>query len=251
MAAQHAVRKDLGAIRLAMGEKMVLGLEFFLAGDIVQTIVVPTWNSLAILGGIVVIRTVIVYFMNLELSRGASRHGRRMMTTRHRVILQLSATASAERAADIVRRVFRDYPGNMAVRLWNGQTLAFGGGAPEFTLVFREPRPLRELILTRDPLRLAEAYLLGKVDVEGNLYAALQLKDYLQSLRLSVAEKAAFLSAALCWGALWMKTQAGLRQPGAHPCSTRLAGKHSRTRDRQAIAFHYDVSNDFYRLLAR
>lgn len=73
--AQRTVRKDLGAIRLAMGEKMVLGLEFFLAGDIVQTIVVPTWNSLAILGGIVVIRTVIVYFMNLELSRGA-KHGR-------------------------------------------------------------------------------------------------------------------------------------------------------------------------------
>lgn len=53
-----------------MGEKMVLGLE----GDIVKTIVVPTWNSLAILGGIVVIRTVIVYFLNLELSRGA-KHG--------------------------------------------------------------------------------------------------------------------------------------------------------------------------------
>ena len=60
---------DLGIIRLAMGEKMVLGLEFFLAGDIIQTIVVPTWHSLAILGGIVVIRTVIVYFLNLELSR--------------------------------------------------------------------------------------------------------------------------------------------------------------------------------------
>ncbi len=73
--ARHAARKDLGAIRLAMGEKMVLGLEFFLAGDIVQTIVVPTWNSLAILGGIVVIRTVIVYFMNLELSRGAKQGG--------------------------------------------------------------------------------------------------------------------------------------------------------------------------------
>ncbi len=69
-----AARPDLGAIRLAMGGKMVLGLEFFLAGDIIQTIVVPTWNSLAILGGIVVIRTVIVYFLNLELSRGA-KHG--------------------------------------------------------------------------------------------------------------------------------------------------------------------------------
>ena len=62
-------RIDLGIIRLAMGEKMVVGLEFFLAGDIIQTIVVPTWHSLAILGGIVVIRTVIIYFMNLELSR--------------------------------------------------------------------------------------------------------------------------------------------------------------------------------------
>ncbi|MHB9100159.1 MAG: DUF1622 domain-containing protein [Sulfuricella sp.] len=35
--------------------------------------VVPTWNSLAILGGIVVIRTVIVYFLNLEPSRGAKQ----------------------------------------------------------------------------------------------------------------------------------------------------------------------------------
>lgn len=68
---RRAPHADLGAIRLAMSEKMVLGLEFFLAGDIVRTIVVPTWNSLAILGGIVVIRTVIVHFLNLELSRGA------------------------------------------------------------------------------------------------------------------------------------------------------------------------------------
>jgi uncharacterized membrane protein len=66
---------DLSAVRLVMGEKMVLGLEFFLAGDIIQTIVVPSWNSLAILGGIVVIRTVIVYFPNLELRRGVKVHG--------------------------------------------------------------------------------------------------------------------------------------------------------------------------------
>jgi uncharacterized membrane protein len=72
---QRTARGDLGAIRLAMGEKMVLGLEFFLAGDIVQTIVVPTWESLAILGGIVVIRTVLVYFLNLELKQGAKPGG--------------------------------------------------------------------------------------------------------------------------------------------------------------------------------
>jgi uncharacterized membrane protein len=70
---RESSRIELDVIRLTMGEKMVLGLEFFLAGDIIQTIVVPTWNSLAILGGIVVIRTVIVYFLNLELSRGAKQ----------------------------------------------------------------------------------------------------------------------------------------------------------------------------------
>lgn len=52
---QRTPRRDVSAVRLAMGEKMVLGLEFFLAGDIIQTIVVPTWDSLAILGGIVAI----------------------------------------------------------------------------------------------------------------------------------------------------------------------------------------------------
>jgi len=72
---RHPLGKDFAAIRVAMGEKLVLGLEFFLAGDIIQTIVVPTWESLAILGGIVVIRTVLVYFLNIELRQGAKYGG--------------------------------------------------------------------------------------------------------------------------------------------------------------------------------
>lgn len=54
-------------IRAAIGEKTALGLDFFLAGDIIQTIMVPSWQSLAILGGIVVIRTVIAFFLNKDL----------------------------------------------------------------------------------------------------------------------------------------------------------------------------------------
>lgn len=160
--------------------------------------------------------------------------------------LSLFVNAGARRAERIVVRVFRDYPGSMAVRLWDGRTLAFGGGAPEFTLVFREPRPFRELILYRDLLRLAEAYFLGKVDVEGDLYAALQLKDHLQSLRLSAAEQAAILTAALLLG---NSADAGRAAYGWRASlRTRLMGAHSKARDRQAVAFHYDVSDDFYRL---
>ncbi len=54
-------------IRSAIGEKTALGLDFFLAGDIIQTIVIPSWESLAMLGGIVVIRTVIAFFLNKDL----------------------------------------------------------------------------------------------------------------------------------------------------------------------------------------
>ena len=60
-------------IRAAIGEKTALGLDFFLAGDIIQTIMVPSWESLAILGGIVVIRTVIAFFLNKDLRELAGK----------------------------------------------------------------------------------------------------------------------------------------------------------------------------------
>ncbi len=57
----------LEKVRAVIGEKMALGLDFFLAGDIIQTIVVPSVESLAMLGGIVAIRTVLSYFLSRDL----------------------------------------------------------------------------------------------------------------------------------------------------------------------------------------
>ncbi|RTL47594.1 MAG: DUF1622 domain-containing protein [Rhodocyclaceae bacterium] len=59
--------QPLEKIRAGIGEKMALGLDFFLAGDIIQTIVVPSVESLAMLGGIVTIRTVLSYFLSRDL----------------------------------------------------------------------------------------------------------------------------------------------------------------------------------------
>lgn len=148
----------------------------------------------------------------------------------------------------IVQRAFRGYPGNLAVRLWTGGMLTFGSGTPDVTLVIRDPRLLRDLILFRDPLRLAEAYFQGGLDVEGDLYAALGLKDHLQSLSLSAFEKAAFLfTAALSLGAPTASRNRAAPAPRARR-SLRRWRTHSRAANRQAIAFHYDVSNVFYRL---
>ncbi len=74
--ALHVLQKkpfshSLRDIRIAIGEKMALGLDFFLAGDIIGTIVVPTQQSLMLLGGIVVIRTVMAYFLAKEIEKKA------------------------------------------------------------------------------------------------------------------------------------------------------------------------------------
>ena len=56
-------------IRVKLGSYLILGLEVFIAGDIVKTILTPTWESLGMLGAIVVIRTVLSYFLAKDLSR--------------------------------------------------------------------------------------------------------------------------------------------------------------------------------------
>ena len=57
------------AIRIKLGSYLVLALEFFIAGDIVKTIITPTWQSLGTLGAIVVIRTVLSYFLTKDLKK--------------------------------------------------------------------------------------------------------------------------------------------------------------------------------------
>jgi uncharacterized membrane protein len=57
------------AIRIRLGSYLVLALEFFIAGDIVKTVITPTWESLGILGAIVVIRTVLSYFLTKDLKK--------------------------------------------------------------------------------------------------------------------------------------------------------------------------------------
>ncbi len=57
------------SIRLKLGSYLVLALEFFIASDIIKTIITPTWQGLGILGAIVVIRTILSYFLTKDLKK--------------------------------------------------------------------------------------------------------------------------------------------------------------------------------------
>ena len=56
------------SIRHQLGTYILLGLEFMIAGDVIATISHPTLEEIAILASIVLVRTVISYFLNRELA---------------------------------------------------------------------------------------------------------------------------------------------------------------------------------------
>ena len=60
-------------LRHVLGYYLLLGLEFLIAADIIDTLMKPSTQDLVILGAIVAIRTVISFSLNSELGHEA-RH---------------------------------------------------------------------------------------------------------------------------------------------------------------------------------
>lgn len=58
---------NIRQVRVNFGSYLLLGLEFLIASDILKTVVDPTLDELAILGGVVVVRTVLSVFLNKEI----------------------------------------------------------------------------------------------------------------------------------------------------------------------------------------
>lgn len=70
---KHVTHKEKRSIRQRFGAFILLGLEFFIAADIIKTIMKPTLLDVAILGAIVIIRTLISYFLNKELAEAVAQ----------------------------------------------------------------------------------------------------------------------------------------------------------------------------------
>src|SRR3954451_10774677 len=137
------------------------------------------------------------------------------------------------------------------IRAWDGSQ-AGPPGAP--ALVVRNRRAVRRLLWKPGELGLARAWVAGDLDIEGDLYAAL---DLMSSLVWDRGEDARSLAQALRdpqvrSAARGLVKLAGLPLPPAPPPEeTRRARTHLHTKrsDRRAISHHYDVGNDFYELV--
>ena len=133
----------------------------------------------------------------------------------------------------------------IAVRAYDGSRL--GPADATATLLVRSPVVFRRLITAPGELGLGRAYVAGELDVEGDLYAALAaLRDRFPDLRaFGPRQWAEVLRLA---GSSALRT--GFGALAVPPEEARLGGvRHSKERDAAAIAFHYDVSNAFYRIV--
>ena len=134
----------------------------------------------------------------------------------------------------------RQLTGAVGIRLWDGTR--WPDARPRATTVaLNFPGALRTIFGSGSELGMGEGYLRNEFDIEGDIENVLLLADQLGLNRLGLGRKV-LLARQL------------LRLPRASEGLTprapaRLSGqRHSRARDRQAVAYHYNASNDFYAL---
>ena len=110
------------------------------------------------------------------------------------------------------------------------------------------PAAMHRIITGRgSELAFARAYVAGEVDIDGDIYQALQLRERVSVPRLSPTVVRELLAAV---GVDDVRSALALRPPPRPPEEVHLRGlRHSKARDAAAISAHYDVSNDFYRLV--
>lgn len=63
-----SIDSNVSALRSNLGSAILLGLEFLVAGDIINTVAIePSLDSLLVLGGIVLIRTFLSFSLEMEI----------------------------------------------------------------------------------------------------------------------------------------------------------------------------------------
>jgi cyclopropane-fatty-acyl-phospholipid synthase len=145
------------------------------------------------------------------------------------------------RSMAIVEELLRDYhPRNFQVELWDGSRLQPDPGQfCRFIWRINNPSALRAVFRSDRQVALGEAYVYGDFDLAGDILAIFPLAEHLANKHWNTREK-------LRIGSLLL----GLPGRNHHEQTPgHLHGRpHSKSRDRNAVSFHYDVSNQFYQL---
>ena len=158
-----------------------------------------------------------------------------MKTTEHDDSIQSAVISSAGHR--IITTLLTGYQGPIAVRLWDGSRFNSNEDTRCVLHVYH-PGVLRDLILRRDLVKLAEAFVAGHVAVTGEFESLFELESHIKNIK---PDYGVYLK--LFFDALRLTSLNGTGYQ-----QNIKAGKSQQKNSPKAIAHHYDVSNDFYRL---
>ena len=151
-----------------------------------------------------------------------------------------TATAPAPAVA-ACRRILETFcdgysPRDFAVRFWDGTVWEAETPHPRFTLVLNHPGTAREMFDPFSPCGFGEAFLYNAFDVEGDMLAFAEWAWF-------VAERDRFWGIREKLGYLWkLRRLPRGRTERAGRQGVELSGAvRSKDRDRQAIAYHYEL----------
>ncbi len=153
------------------------------------------------------------------------------------------SSSALEVARGLLDRLFPEAPtGNVSFQLWDGSPWPDEKPRPA-TIVLKHPDSLSEMFASGTEIGLAESYLRDDFDVAGDIETACELGDTLADSKRGARFRAGCTL-------LRLRLQDSARALGRRlsTVARARATRHSLERDRWAIGFHYDVSNDFYRL---
>jgi cyclopropane-fatty-acyl-phospholipid synthase len=154
-----------------------------------------------------------------------------------------SATSVAARMGPLLARLVGVSPSVRFV-FWDGSMI--GPADSEGAVVIRRSNALRHLLWAPGELGLARAFVGGDIDVEGNIIDVVEaLSGHLVKgdVGNGPVNAAAAVSAALRLRAVGPPLPPPPEEIRPHGI------RHSKRRDARAISHHYDVGNDFYRIV--
>ncbi len=155
-----------------------------------------------------------------------------------------SNTSATTTTISFIKKLLIGYQGcNFTVKLWDGTVLESKPGTKSlFSVVFKHPGAVRSLFFPPSEMRICEAYFKDDFDIEGDILALLENAEQLSVRNWKLKDFLHFILDVL-------RLPKDPRSKSGTNGGVALAGeKYTTTRDKEAVQFHYDVSNDFYSL---
>ncbi len=137
----------------------------------------------------------------------------------------------------ILRKILADYHGPVAIKLWNNEQI-IGQNDAKCVVTFGDASILRQLVLHRNVVHLAEDYLAEKIDITGDSELLFDLVSFMRDLFIPWSTRFSLIRLAFKLP----------RHPHDKSARTIRAGHNEHKNTQQSISHHYDVGNNFYHL---